>query len=119
MNIPFIQGWSGYRLKQVFIECRAANESIFEKQIEKIEYYPQPKGHESKVNFGGFPFYYFKFKNEDDFENPIVAIQIEKKQISKDTSQPIVDKVEIECLAWAKGIDGDKDFISTNIEIDF
>ena len=111
-----IQEMSIEDLKQVFVECHGKNISVFQEQIEELVYYPQTLG---KVNFSGFPFYYFTFKNEDAFENPIVAIRIEKKQSPANNFEPIKGEVEIECIAWANNIDGDKDFIVADIIVDF
>ena len=106
-------------LKQVFVECHGKNVTVFQEQIEEIEYYPQTLGTLGKLYFSGFPFYYFTFKNEDAFENPIVAIRIEKKQSPANNFEPIKGEVEIECIAWANNIDGDKDFIVADIIVDF
>ena len=111
-----IQEMSIEDLKQVFVECHGKNISVFQEQIEELVYYPQTLG---KVYFSGFPFYYFTFKNEDAFENPIVAIRIEKKQSPANNFEPIKGEVEIECIAWANNIDGDKDFIVADIIVDF
>ena len=115
----YISGLSGDDLNHVFIECHGKNETIFEEQIDKLDYYPQLQERGRILDFGRFPFYYFEFKNEEGFESPIVAIQIEKKLNSEELSQPINGEVEIECFAWAKNIDGDNDFISADIVINF
>lgn len=72
---------------QVWVECHGENPADVEALAGKISYYPPTQG---------YPNYYFPYKQQDGYVNPVVAVQF------KDV--PVNQLIHIECRAWAKNI---------------
>lgn len=72
-------------LKQVWISCEGHNK-LDNENIGPISYYPTP----------GFPFFYYPYKNVQDYLSPLVAVQFENPKMNI--------LIGVECRAWAKNI---------------
>jgi len=72
---------------QVWVECHGENPADKEALAGKVNYFPPTQG---------YPNYYFPYKQQDGYVNPVVAVQF------KDV--PRNQLIHIECRAWALNI---------------